>query len=77
MAPRENLELYESYVGELCQLAPMQAKQKSSLMAFLEEHKPPTEDPSSNTPTSSSAFPPHCKPLSPSEQKCSQSFQKG
>ena len=46
MALRENLELRKSYVREPCWLGPIQATQKPSLVASVEEHKPQTEGPS-------------------------------
>ena len=45
MALRENPELCKSYVREPCRLGPIQATQKPSLVAPLEERGPQTEDP--------------------------------
>ena len=66
MALRENLELCKSYVREPSWLGPIQAIQKPSLVASLEQHTPQTEDPSPKTLSPSSAPPPPYKPLYPS-----------
>ena len=65
MALRENPELCKSYVREPCQLGPIQATQKPSLEASLEESKPQTEDPVPSTLSPASAPPPPYKPLYP------------
>ena len=65
-SPKINPELCRSYVREPRQLGPIQAKQKPSLEAALEEQEPQTEDPSLNILLPSSTSPQPYKPLYPS-----------